>query len=148
RRRRSRRDDAGCYHARQRALDCPNQSTNDVRFRPLLTCSIAVCDNDGGGAPEAVVIPPCNSAYTRRSKCEFPLAEIARLLALRHQASARCGDVRQLAVEKKRQLDARIRTMTTMSRALDRLIADCVAPRRSADRCPILSALGQADRVR
>jgi hypothetical protein len=68
RRRRSRRDDAGCYHPRQRALDCPHQSTNDVGFRPFLTCSIAVCDNDGGGAPEAVVIPPCNSAYTRQSK--------------------------------------------------------------------------------
>ena len=23
------------------------------------TCSIAACDNDGGGVPEAVVIPPC-----------------------------------------------------------------------------------------
>jgi len=31
-------------------------------FRPFLTCSIAACDNDGGGAPEAVVIPPSNSA--------------------------------------------------------------------------------------
>src|SRR5262249_3736563 len=62
RRRRSRRDDAGGNHAQQRALDCTHQSTNDVGFRPFLTCSIAACDNDGGGAPEAVVIPPCNSA--------------------------------------------------------------------------------------
>src|SRR5215470_13971574 len=62
RRRRSRRDDAGDNHAQQRARDCTHQSTNDVGFRPFLTCSIAACDNDGGGAPEAVVIPPCNSA--------------------------------------------------------------------------------------
>src|SRR5262249_23459545 len=68
RRRRSRRDDAGGNHARQRALDCPHQNTNDVGFRPFLTCSIAARDNDGGGAPEAIVIPPCNSAYTRKSK--------------------------------------------------------------------------------
>src|SRR5215471_3521731 len=52
-------------HARQRALDCPHQSTNDVGFRPFLTCSIAACDNDGGGAPEAVVIPPCNCSANR-----------------------------------------------------------------------------------
>ena len=68
RRRRSRRDDAGGNHARQRALDCPHQNTNDVGFRPFLTCSIAARDNDGGGAPEALVIPPSNSAYTPQSK--------------------------------------------------------------------------------
>src|SRR2546422_10347166 len=49
--------------------------------------------------------------------CGFTLAEISQLLALRHQASARCGDVPKLALEKKRQLDARIRTMKTMSKA-------------------------------
>src|SRR5215471_2031146 len=80
--------------------------------------------------------------------CGFTLTEIAQLLALRHRPSARCGDVRKLAVEKKRQLEARIRTMRTMSKALDRLIADCAVPTRSADKCPILSALDQADRVR
>jgi hypothetical protein len=46
----------------------PHQSTNDVGFRSFFTCSIAACDNHGGGAPEAVVIPPSNSAYTRQSK--------------------------------------------------------------------------------
>src|SRR6516162_11946491 len=55
-------------HARQRALDCPHQNTNDVGFRPFLTCSIAARDNDSGGAPEALVIPPSNSAYTPQSK--------------------------------------------------------------------------------
>src|SRR5215831_12693509 len=65
RRRRSRRDDAGGNHTRQRALDCPHQNTNDVGFRPFLTCSIAARDNDGGGAPEAVVIPPCNCSANR-----------------------------------------------------------------------------------
>ena len=80
--------------------------------------------------------------------CGFTLAEISQLLALRHQASARCGDVRKLAVEKKRQLDARIRMMKTMSKALDRLIADCAVPARPVDECPILSALDQADGMR
>src|SRR5262245_66471043 len=55
RRRRSCRDDTGGNHAQQKALDCTHQSTNDVGFRPFLTCSIAACDNNGGGAREAVV---------------------------------------------------------------------------------------------
>ena len=50
----------------------------------------------------------------RAQHCGFTLTEIAQLLALRHQASVRCGDVRKLAVEKKRQLEARIRMMRTM----------------------------------
>lgn len=80
--------------------------------------------------------------------CGFTLAEIAQLLALRHQASACCGDVRKLAVERKLQLEARIRTMKTMSRALDRLIADCAVATHPVDDCPILSALEQFDGVR
>src|SRR5262249_2285066 len=80
--------------------------------------------------------------------CGFTLAEIAQLLALRHQASARCGDVRKLAVEKKRQLDARIRAMKAMSKALDRLIADCAVPTRRVGECPILSALDRANGVK
>src|SRR5438128_1913672 len=80
--------------------------------------------------------------------CGFTLAEIAQLLALRHQASARCGDVRKIAVGKKRQLQARIRMMKTMSKALDHLIADCSVASHPVDKCPILSALDHADDVR
>src|SRR5262245_46803859 len=53
--------------------------------------------------------------------CGFTLTEIAHLLALRYRASARCGDVLKIAVAKKEQLEARIRAMKTMSKALDRL---------------------------
>jgi DNA-binding transcriptional MerR regulator len=80
--------------------------------------------------------------------CGFTLTEIAQLLALRHRPSARCGDVRKLAVEKKGQLEARIRTMRTMCKALDRLVANCSAEDRPVDKCPILSALDHADAVR
>src|SRR5262249_8536001 len=78
-------------------------------------------------------------------QCGFTLSEIAQLLALRYRPSARCGDVRKLAVEKKQQLEARIRRMKTMSKALDRLILDCAVPTRRVDECPILSALDRAD---
>jgi DNA-binding transcriptional MerR regulator len=77
--------------------------------------------------------------------CGFTLVEISQLLALRHQPSARCGDVRKIALEKKRQLQARIRTMKTMSKALDHLIADCSVASQPVDKCPILSALDRAD---
>jgi MerR family Zn(II)-responsive transcriptional regulator of zntA len=80
--------------------------------------------------------------------CGFTLAEIAQLLALRHRPSARCGDVRKLAVEKRRQLQARIRTMKTMSKALDHLISDCAVANDPVGKCPILSALDRADGVR
>jgi MerR family Zn(II)-responsive transcriptional regulator of zntA len=84
----------------------------------------------------------------RAQHCGFTLAEIAQLLALRLQASACCGDVRKLAEEKKLQLEDRIRTMKTMSKALDRLITDCAVPNHPVNECPILSALEQADAVR
>jgi MerR family Zn(II)-responsive transcriptional regulator of zntA len=81
-------------------------------------------------------------------QCGFTLSEIGQLLALRHRQSARCGDVRKLAVEKKQQLEARIGRMKTMSKALDRLISDCAVPTRRVDECPILSALDRADGAR
>jgi DNA-binding transcriptional MerR regulator len=79
--------------------------------------------------------------------CGFTLAEIAGLLALRHQPSACCGDVRKLAIEKKQQLQARIRMMKTMSKALDDLIADCSVAGYPVDKCLILSALDHSDGV-
>jgi MerR family Zn(II)-responsive transcriptional regulator of zntA len=64
----------------------------------------------------------------RAQHCGFTLAEISQLLALRVQPSARCGDVRKLAVEKKLQLERRIRAMRTMSKALDQLRLLCGKP--------------------
>jgi len=81
-------------------------------------------------------------------QCGFTLSEIEQLLSLRYRPSARCGDVRKLAVEKKQQLEARIHRMKTMSKALDRLISDCTVPTRRVDECPILSALDRADGAR
>lgn len=75
--------------------------------------------------------------------CGFTLSEIAELLTLRDSASACCGDVRQRAVEKKLQLEAKIRALKTMSKALDGLITGCPpdASSHPADECPILAAL-------
>ncbi len=77
--------------------------------------------------------------------CGFTLTEIRELLHLRQTDSACCNDVRQRAIEKRLQLAAKIRTMQSMSAALDRLIAECADGSQSVDECPILVALEQVD---
>ena len=57
--------------------------------------------------------------------CGFTLSEIGELLALQASDAACCGDVRQRALEKKLQLEGKIRTLKVMSKALDGLIAEC-----------------------
>jgi len=78
--------------------------------------------------------------------CGFTLSEVAELLTLRESASACCGDVRQRALEKKLQLEAKIRTLKTMSKALDGLITECPpdATSHPVGECPILAALEHA----
>lgn len=76
--------------------------------------------------------------------CGFTLTEIQQLLVLRNQSEACCGDVRQRAIEKKLQLETKIRTLSAMSKALDHLIADCADEAHPIHGCPILAALEQA----
>lgn len=77
--------------------------------------------------------------------CGFTLVEIGELLTLRTRDAACCNDVRHLTVEKKLQLEAKIKTMKAMSKALDILIAECTDEDRPVDECPILSALDRAN---
>jgi len=76
----------------------------------------------------------------RAQHCGFTLAEIRDLLVLRARDAACCGDVRKRAIEKKRQLEGKIRSMRAMSKALDRLIADCVDETQPVEECAILAA--------
>lgn len=76
--------------------------------------------------------------------CGFPLDEIRELLALPEQGNACCADVRSLALQKKLQLEARIRSMQKMSRSLDRLIQACDDPATPLTECPILHGLHDA----
>lgn len=76
--------------------------------------------------------------------CGFTLAEIQQLLVLRKQEAACCGDVRQRAIEKKLQLEGKIRALTAMSKALDHLISDCANETHPVAGCPILAALERA----
>lgn len=73
--------------------------------------------------------------------CGFTLTEIRQLLALRASDAACCCDVRRVAVEKKLELEAKIKAMSNMSKALDHLIVACTNGKHSLDDCPILAAL-------
>jgi MerR family Zn(II)-responsive transcriptional regulator of zntA len=71
----------------------------------------------------------------------FTLAEIQTLIRLRDDGAACCGDVRAKVVEKRRELEARIRAMEETARSLDRMIAACDSEARPTDDCPILATL-------
>jgi MerR family Zn(II)-responsive transcriptional regulator of zntA len=81
-------------------------------------------------------------------ECGFNLAEIRSLLALRASDAACCRDVRHVALEKKLQLEAKIKAMKAMSDALSRLIKECSVDSESLDDCPILAALERSNGVK
>lgn len=74
-------------------------------------------------------------------QCGFSLKEIREVLALKNNDAACCKDVRSVAIEKKLQLEHKIRALQVMSRALSELIAICGDETRPLDECPILAAL-------
>ena len=76
-------------------------------------------------------------------QCGFTLTEIRDLLALQSRQAACCGDVRHRAIEKKLQLEHKIKAMKSMSKALDRLIAGCADEGQPIGECTILAALEQ-----
>lgn len=76
--------------------------------------------------------------------CGFTLSEIQGLLQLREEASSCCNDVRSKVIEKKLELEARIKAMTAMSRGLDQLISECSNDTRPAEDCSILASLSGA----
>lgn len=74
-------------------------------------------------------------------ECGFSLAEIRELLELRSTDNACCDDIYRVSVQKKLQLEHKIKALTAMSHALSRLIDMCSHDRKSLAACPILAAL-------
>ena len=75
--------------------------------------------------------------------CGFTLSEIQALLHLREGASSCCNDVRSKVIEKKLELEARIKAMKAMSKSLDQLIADCSGDARPVADCSIMANLSR-----
>ena len=74
-------------------------------------------------------------------ECGVSLADIRELLELRSTDRACCDDIYRVSVEKKLQLERKIKALAVMSQALTRLIDLCSHDRKSLDECPILGAL-------
>lgn len=81
----------------------------------------------------------------RAKQCGFTLAEIQELLTVQSMKSACCSDVRRQIIEKKLQLEGRIKAMKAMSETLDILIADCGTNDGPVAECPILNALARTE---
>lgn len=75
----------------------------------------------------------------------FTLQEIGELLSLRVRSTARCGDVQRKAQAKLKQVEAKVRDLRDLAKALRRLVRACQAG-RPTDRCPILHSLEQTRR--
>ncbi len=76
-------------------------------------------------------------------RCGFTLTEVKALLRLRDEQLSCCDDVRNKVIEKKLELEARIKAMKEMSRALDGLITDCHNGSQRTKDCTILHALSE-----
>ena len=76
----------------------------------------------------------------RAQELGFTLKEIKDLLELRVRRGRSCGEVRSRAESKIADIEARIRSLRQMRRALTRLADECGA-RGSATGCPLLEFL-------
>jgi len=76
----------------------------------------------------------------RAQELGFRLDVIEELLALRDNDARACAEVRRAAVDKLDEIEAKLRALRAMKRALGKLVASCDenAPARV---CPILEAL-------
>ena len=87
-------------------------------------------------------------ALRRAQALGFTLDEAAGLLALSSDAHADAAAVRERAVEKVADLDARIAELTRTRDALSALAATCGGAHTTRAECPVLAALaGEAEGV-
>jgi len=76
----------------------------------------------------------------RAQEIGFTLKEIKDLLSLRAAPRTRCADVRERAETKVRDIDAKVRTLHAMRKALTKLIGACSGS-GPVSQCPILESL-------
>ncbi len=74
-------------------------------------------------------------------QCGFSLSDIRELLELRSDDRSCCDDIYRVAVEKKLQLEGKIKALSSMSHALSNLMEQCSHDQKALDDCPILGAL-------
>lgn len=80
----------------------------------------------------------------RAKELGFTLKEVAALLALRAEGPAVCESVHEQATRHLKDVEARLRDLERIRRALKRLIGQCAA-HESGAACPILDFLDQEE---
>ena len=94
--------------------------------------------------PEAIV---SRIRFIKRAKeLGFTLKEIKELLSLRLDPTTTCAEVRSRAEAKIADIEARVRSLRKMKKALVKLTAAC-SGRGTSSECPILEALDQEKEV-
>jgi len=94
--------------------------------------------------PETIV---SRIRFIKRAKeLGFTLKEIKELLSLRLDPTTTCADVKSRAEAKIVDIDARIRSLQRMKKALVNLTAAC-SGRGTSSECPILDALDQEEKT-
>lgn len=76
----------------------------------------------------------------RAKELGFSLKEIGELLALRYDQDATCGDVKRQAEAKLRDIEEKIRDLTSMKKSLAALTCQC-SGMGPVSECPILTTL-------
>jgi len=74
----------------------------------------------------------------------FTLTEIAELLDLRLEPGCTCGDIKNRAEQKAKDIDRKVRDLRRMKRSLNELITACDG-NGDVNGCPILNSLGAED---
>ena len=80
----------------------------------------------------------------RAKELGFTLNEIKELLLLRLDSTTTCADVKSRTDEKITDIEAKIRTLQRMKKALVKVTKACSGSGGTSD-CPILEALGKGD---
>lgn len=80
--------------------------------------------------------------FIRRAKeLGFTLNEIKDLLSLRLDPTTTCADVKQRAESKIDDIEAKIRTLQRMKRALAKVTKSCSGNGQATSECPILESI-------
>lgn len=77
----------------------------------------------------------------RGQELGFSLREIKELLSLRAASGTKCAEVRERAMAKIRDLEAKIESLKAMRKALSKLVAECRSEGPASMGCSILECL-------
>ena len=114
------------YYERRGILEAPRRGSSGYRDYPRETVRIV-------------------RFIKRAQELGFTLMEIEELLRLRQDQTATCAEVRKAASSKIENIDQKIKSLQSMSRALHLLVKSCRSNGTTRE-CPILESIEQKDR--